>query len=934
MSRPTGGTDRGTTDPTAVMGIDFDPQNPPPQMRTLVYAPDVQVFVAHEGKQIDVSRDIVRVEVIKVENSASSLFVTLANKDGRYGKGNLLPMDRVTVFMKRIKWVQVFSGYLDTVPFRQLYQGVITLKATCTLKRLLHTQWNPGLPASAQLFNTMAYAQELAGDGQVIDQGGLGNLLAKLLTEVGGWQRSNIHIANFPTSFYTFLVKQATLTQAANEAAATAFKHMLLGDDITPGAGKYASYNTDAGTAGPRVVGSASYIAEIIAACDEMGLGPNTTNLALSQQLVTGAGEGQAGLVSALDGGQNKAWETTGEAGAALYTASMNQDAAILGVACAMAESGLQNRGNLAVPESIPLSDGSMGPDHDSVGLFQQRNLAEWGSVSQRMNPRQSARMFFQHLARIDWRNTDPGQAIYQVQRGGSPGYYTGFVQAAQKAVSTYREAQQGLATTIAANPLTGALSSVAGAAGVDVASTVKAVTNVATSTPTTAGVRSQLGKPNPDSEGAVMTALEQQGKPYHWGARGPAAFDCSGLFSYAFKSIGLDIGGWTGEQFAKGTPVSPGSIRRGDLVFMGIPSSPEGAHVVMWMGDGTVLHAPHEGDVVRLASAAAYNPFTAHGIRRYADNGGPDPTAPRTDPMLAGPGVSPATGGTSTGIGGGAGGNHEEGIARNLFSYMFMPSQFVSEVAALWSQIGKDFIDSQPLMQMVQAVCRASLRNFQSAPNGDFMAYFPDHFGLEGKPAVMRLEDIELKDVHINFSDDQLTTHVYVAGDYTMQGFDQGVLGWINTAGVATVEDEWLFARLSRVGLGDFGSNLSGQALMARYGVRPYQATFTMAGSHELELLLATQIFMEKWAAQYETRVSFTFMPELLPGMRIEVGDHNLQVYVTEVHHSCDYEQGFSTDAVIMAPSNPNSKELMARSTSQTLTNSTTALIGTEVAG
>ena len=403
-----------------------------------------------------------------------------------------------------------------------------------------------------------------------------------------------------------------------------------------------------------------------------------------------------------------------------------------------------------------------------------------------------------------------------------------------------------------------------------------------------------------------------------------------SGLMNYCFRSIGLNIGGWTGQQVANGTPVSPANVQRGDLMFFGLPSSPEGGHVVMWLGDGTVIHAPNPGDVVKLSSAASYNPSLATAIRRYAENGGPDPTAPRTDPLLAGPGISPNTGSTS-GAAGGTVVKHDEQIARNLFSYTFTPAQYISDVAMMWGQFGghKDFIDSQPLIQMIQAVCGASLRNFQSAPNGDFIAYYPDYFGLEGKQAVMRLEDIELKDVHINFSDDQLTTHVYIAGDFTSMGNDMGVLGWLSTAGVASVEDEWLFARLSKIGLGDLGSSLSGAALMARYGVRPYQATITVAGKPELELLLAAQIFMEKWAAQYETRVAFTFMPELLPGMRVVIGDHNLQVYVREVHHMCSYEHGFSTEAIITAPSNPEGQDLMATATSTTTVNPTTGLLG-----
>jgi hypothetical protein len=141
------------------------------------------------------------------------------------------------------------------------------------------------------------------------------------------------------------------------------------------------------------------------------------------------------------------------------------------------------------------------------------------------------------------------------------------------------------------------------------------------------------------------------------------------------------------------------------------------------------------------------------------------------------------------------------------------------------------------------------------------------------------------------------------------MIGQTDQTLGWMDTAGVATVEDSWLYQRLIAVAPGDPDSSLSGQDLMRRYGIRPLKQTYSMAGTHELELTLACQVFMEKWAQQYQTTISTTFMPELYPGMRIELASHNLSVYVTEVTHNGDFTNGFSTTASIMAPANPNAR-------------------------
>ena len=81
-----------------------------------------------------------------------------------------------------------------------------------------------------------------------------------------------------------------------------------------------------------------------------------------------------------------------------------------------------------------------------------------------------------------------------------------------------------------------------------------------------------------------------------------------------------------------------------------------------------------------------------------------------------------------------------------------------------------KAFINDQSMMPTVVSMASAGLRKFQSLPNGDFAAYYPDYFGLDGKKAVLKLEDIEMKNVQIDLNDDALCTHAYVAGSPSPQ--------------------------------------------------------------------------------------------------------------------------------------------------------------------
>lgn len=919
----------------------LNPLKQPPSMKTLVYSPDVRVLIAHGGKQYDVSDDIVRCALQRQEGAVASFSMTLSNKGLRYTPTSGIPkfsrMDRIVVYMKRTTFVQVFSGYLDTVPYKQLYPGTVNFSASCTLKRLLYTWWNPGLPDSSPLI-TSPVETSTAGDGQLPKDAGMGSMLRRILVLVGGWDMGNIHIQNFPTTFFEFLKKQAAKNQPEYDAAAEKFKHLLLGDDISPGPKGAASHNTSAGPPGPytpaggignSVASSATsgntefYVDEIVLATDQRAMGPlvsdNNVAAGLAQAGVTGQ--------NSLSASQGKAWQQVQQTNLDAQQANRKSDAAIIATAVALVESGggtsIHNYSSPAAPGSSAWGEGPtpFAPDHSSCGIMQQQNFAEWGDVSQRMNPRQAAGMFLDHLSSMvpNWRNTDPGAAAQTVQRSGFPAKYGKAIPLATQLVAASRTKATGPLTSAAASAATGttttgAINAPSGSGGAP-STNPNLVPGAPTISPqaVTGGV--SLGaaagaKPTPDSEGAVQFMLSKVGKfPYVWGGKGPSGYDCSGLVSAAFASIGINVPSQTNSIRASIQQIPKSMAGRGDIY------EPESGHVTVLLGPPGTTHvhastsnAPLSGDPSK--TQIRVNNWYAGSSEWYGrptglSNGGPDPTSPYNFSATADGGV-PSTGvDTQAGVTGTGSGGTSEPIARNLFSYVFQPGSYAPDVGLLYGG-EKVFLDGEPLIQVVKAITGASLRQFQSAPNGDFMAYYPDWWGLDGKPCVYRLEDIELKDVRIDLTDHALTTHVYINGDLSLIGQPDQVLGWLTTAGVATVEDDWLYQRLIKVAPGD-PDNLDGQALMRRYGIRPLKQTYSMAGSHELELILAIQTFMQKWAEQYQTQISTTFMPELYPGMRIELAGHNLSVYVAAVSHSCDFEGGFSTNATIMAPANPN---------------------------
>lgn len=99
-----------------------------------------------------------------------------------------------------------------------------------------------------------------------------------------------------------------------------------------------------------------------------------------------------------------------------------------------------------------------------------------------------------------------------------------------------------------------------------------------------------------------VATSLQYLGIDYVWGGETPSGFDCSGLVKYVYAQYGVYLPRTTYYQINCGTEVkNRNDLQPGDLIF------PHDGHVQMYIGNGRVIHAPHTGDVVRIAPLGSY---------------------------------------------------------------------------------------------------------------------------------------------------------------------------------------------------------------------------------------------------------------------------------------------------------------------------------------
>jgi cell wall-associated NlpC family hydrolase len=95
----------------------------------------------------------------------------------------------------------------------------------------------------------------------------------------------------------------------------------------------------------------------------------------------------------------------------------------------------------------------------------------------------------------------------------------------------------------------------------------------------------------------AARLALEAVGTPYVWGGASPASgFDCSGLVSWAYQRLGVELPHSSYALFDRGRRVARSRMKPGDLVFFtGL------GHVGMYLGQGRMVHAPQSGRNVEV---------------------------------------------------------------------------------------------------------------------------------------------------------------------------------------------------------------------------------------------------------------------------------------------------------------------------------------------
>ena len=245
-------------------------------MKRLVYAPEVNVWIKSDTGIFDLSPYVLSFNVNRKVDAISSAEVTFRNPKVEQddGRSNYLftehlttesdgsksyrpmfhPMDPIVITLTRLKGhpVQVFTGYCDTAPYVQLFPGQASIQASCTLKRLKYTYWDPGLPFVTKYLASLGWiptaegltvnaGAETANTESGLSDSSIGYLLYNILQDVGGWVHDDIYIQELPSEQIVTAVSQIyeSLTGDAKASYKTFidFLSQVIGQGSIGGAG-------------------------------------------------------------------------------------------------------------------------------------------------------------------------------------------------------------------------------------------------------------------------------------------------------------------------------------------------------------------------------------------------------------------------------------------------------------------------------------------------------------------------------------------------------------------------------------------------------------------------------------------------------------------------------------------------------------------------
>lgn len=884
----------------------------------LVYSPKCYAFVKNTREEImDLTEYVIGGEINRLVNQVSTAKLTLRNPDRiftRPGEVAFHPQDPITIFLERTPGhpVQVFTGFLDKTPYYQMRPGPITLEASCTLKKLLYTWYQLAQPYTLSLLEHFGWNPTKGAEGEVIgpteggveggqgteladkwiakagqegfqnspngvpfgvekggqyatNDGSFANLLWAILFFIGDWQDEKIWIEDVPASVPKLINKLWNDFEQNDKKAQEEINLFWAAAIGTSSHGKGGGPGGGEGKNEP--TGNLTNIKEVV---ETMTAIANRHNLPPAFVICTSLSECSFNQSEIMSFNPAKA------TGWFQFTSSEPYPGIKVNYPADARDTGKATEDfcKAAVMRAA-----------ENPNLKTEGNWEEWAVQTQQ-----------------------PGKEAYK-------SVWTTNLAKAKRLVSQFPPASTPLAKGLAGEP-----------------------EEIQRNSKETKGKSSIGQRTRLDVMISRASEISNKNYPYSWGGGHPHVgtpsmgpehssggalvngFDCSGavlavLAAGGFVPTGSSFGssgemmhvyGYIGEPGpgpkSKGVTIYANATHEwmtinGRYFSTGWNNNPSGG--AGWGGENESEWPSASGsyESMHLSAKQLEEPYTGN-----------------PPPALAG--TEGETEGGNEGSGSSPGSILEEATAAAFASNISLPGAEERAEATIFGG-QKALMNSQKLMNFVQQVCQASLRSFQSLPNGDFYAFYPDYFGEFGHhDAYWLIYDIEILDGGIDLSDDNLVTHVFSLGNPIYPASPaNNPLVIEQKAGVMTIfeamDSEGLLFNLEqeeidqkRPGVAAMMNSKEAVEFLRRYGPRVLKEEYPLVTSTIYECLLAYQQFLLGWSRQFITPFTFTFMPELFPGGKVGFPEHGIQMFIETVTHTWDTTNGYQTVAQLTAPS------------------------------
>lgn len=770
------------------------------------------------------------------------------------------------IYQGRIKKMLTFSGYLDSATYYQIYPDTATVTASCPLKLLQNLYFDPGLYTTIELFKefdwwwdprhgVLTSSEPLWGNLDV--KGGLGTLIRELLVRLALWNPEQIHIQNLPGGFLDGL---ASKYEEVSEKEWEIFQNLA----------EVIEKLTEAKQEGSVTPG-------------ELGGLPGSPGVSMTIPDYTGGPTLTPEQVAAAI--INAGFSTTAS-GTALYSP------AVIAWAVAKAENSAFEVNHVNTKGNTPAGSRDRGIFqindfwHDEVTdacAFDPvcnilaaykissggKDWSQWTSYSKWQSHVQyldEAKKYIQKALKDEETRTTTaqrppdqpddsddksGEMIFPIAAGHSHEYWGGPCDHAGR--SKYHDWCSDNAVDIKAAEGTPVVAVAAG--------TVTRIT----------GSRTDIGANEGDSN--------------VYGERLYLKTDAGITFAYFHITTAVRAG----------TRVTQGQVL---------------GHIIQWDAGGEHLHF-----AVRDA-----------GLSEDCVSGTALPcTDPRADPLnfISGTQVPGTGGGGVDGTGGGVapGPGGYVGASLNLIRDTALQAGFFSTdfktndmMLSHWLAGRVGMANDIPVFDWIRQATEASGRSFMSLPDGSLYFFYPDPFGMHGTQGhpYWVITPIEMLDFSVQLTDREVLTHVFANFPHTPWA-EGGISNFDRMLPlVASIMEEAIdvFLKTDLTGV-----TFHKEEFLQRYGARIEVLDLPNINHPFLAWFACWTRFLEQWSKQFDCLATFTYMPELYPGGRVEFRDLKKKrlviMYIEQVQHSFDRASGFRTSAVLTSPQSADLKTI-----------------------